>query len=90
MCRYHVEFSFIFLTYWKKKSLNVSSTFVDSRKILSRSHFKMELGEPFISAEKCALDLGMGSPLGVVAAGMQNQSGILPSFTWPCLEMWML
>lgn len=82
---YHVEFSFIFLTYWKKKkikkSLNVSSSFVSSREILSRSHFKMELGEPFISAEKCALDLGMGSPLGVAAAGMQNQSGILPSFT---------
>lgn len=85
----YVEFSFIFLAYWKK-SLNVSSCFISSREILSRSHFKMELGEPFISAEKCALDLGMGNPLGVVAAGMQNQSGILHSFTWPCLETCML
>lgn len=37
----------------------------------------MEAGEQFLSAEKYALDLGVGSPLRVAAAGTQNQSGDL-------------
>lgn len=40
----------------------------------------MEAGERFISAEKYALDLGVGSPLRVVAAGTQDRSRDLVLF----------
>lgn len=77
---FYVEFSLMFLKYWKKRGLNVSFRFSASKEFLSRSNFNMEAEEQVISAEKNALDLWMGSPLRVVAAETQAQSGDLVLF----------
>lgn len=78
--RFYVEFSLMFLKYWKKRGLNVSFWFSSSNEFLSRSNFNVEAEEQVISAEKYALDWRVGSPLRVVAAETQDQSRDLVFF----------